>query len=286
MQQLKCRYDIAFVPRWDTDFYGSTYLAKLSGAKRRVSYSEHVTSEKRCRNRGYDDLLTDVLDERLPLHEVDRNLRLLTFTQGTVCSTATELWQTRQDTCATHRVNSNGPTIGIGIGASQHHKRWPTSYFIEFINMNQRTNATHFLLGDGTERTLGNVIKRGVKHPASVRNLVGQLTLPQLVKLILDFDIVITNDSCISHIADAARVPVIVLSPHPEACNPLIVATRKRFGPRQAQHKYLTPEQNLSPCKGPCTASVSHCILLIKPASVYEALAELRNETSISRFRG
>ena len=39
-------YDLAIVPRWDTDYYNASYLAYFSGAPWRIGYSESVTECK------------------------------------------------------------------------------------------------------------------------------------------------------------------------------------------------------------------------------------------------
>ena len=45
-------FDLALVPRWDTDFNGATRIAGLSGAERVVGFSERCTPRKAVENAG------------------------------------------------------------------------------------------------------------------------------------------------------------------------------------------------------------------------------------------
>ena len=76
------RFDLAILPRWDTDIYDATHLIYLSGAKIRLGYSENVTDDKSIHNKNYNDLLTDSI-ENIDLfeceHEVMKNLNIIKY---------------------------------------------------------------------------------------------------------------------------------------------------------------------------------------------------------------
>src|SRR5207237_1475094 len=71
------RFDLALLPRWGVDLYGSTFLGYFSGAAERWGYSENVDSEKKVANWDFDLLLTRAVDDRSAKHEVERNLSFL-----------------------------------------------------------------------------------------------------------------------------------------------------------------------------------------------------------------
>src|SRR5438093_5327377 len=85
-------FDLAIVPRWDADWYYSSFIAYFSGARCRLGYSEAVSEDKRKHNRGYNGLFTHTVYDDLPKHEVERNLDLLGYLGFSINSDALELW--------------------------------------------------------------------------------------------------------------------------------------------------------------------------------------------------
>src|SRR5262245_1886523 len=63
------QFDLALLPRWDTDHYHSAFVAYFSGALCRVGYSENVALWKRHYERGLDILFTLILDYLNAKHE-------------------------------------------------------------------------------------------------------------------------------------------------------------------------------------------------------------------------
>ena len=75
-------YELALVPRFDADAgYGAGMLAFLSGAKKRVGYSECVLPHKMISDKGYDGFYTRLLFSKTAavFHEVERNLDVLRY---------------------------------------------------------------------------------------------------------------------------------------------------------------------------------------------------------------
>ncbi len=152
-------YSIAIVPRWSTDWYGASLLAFLSGATRSIAYSEQVESEKTLYNNNYDFLFTDVLDNRMLKHELERNLDVLLWMHGIVCNTRLELWETKLDRC---RINSileknvqNGERlVAVCISASTKKKKWDMHNYLRLIqSLNGR--GLRFVLVGGAEDLAG-----------------------------------------------------------------------------------------------------------------------------------
>jgi ADP-heptose:LPS heptosyltransferase len=71
------QFDLALLPRWDSDYYHSAFVAYFSGALCRVGYSENVTPCKKQHDRGLDILFTRTLDDRTAKHDAERNLDFL-----------------------------------------------------------------------------------------------------------------------------------------------------------------------------------------------------------------
>src|SRR4029453_4128088 len=100
----KRNFDLAIVPRWGADHYYSSYIAYLSGAPRRVGYSESVTEYKLRFNRGYDLLFTDVLHDRQLKHELEHDLDIIAHLRGQSTANQPEVWFTNDDMMEAQRL--------------------------------------------------------------------------------------------------------------------------------------------------------------------------------------
>lgn len=87
----KEKYDLVIVPRWDTDYYGASFLAFFSGGIERLAYSETVNVGKQLLNRGYDRFFTKIFHTSDIKHEVLRNLDWINFLGGKVKNYSLEL---------------------------------------------------------------------------------------------------------------------------------------------------------------------------------------------------
>src|ERR1700722_11575791 len=64
------QFDLAITLSWDTDNHYAGAIAYLSGAPKRLGYSEQTNEVKRVANANYDLLYTHVLNEPAGKHEV------------------------------------------------------------------------------------------------------------------------------------------------------------------------------------------------------------------------
>lgn len=273
------RYDLAIVPRWDTDAADATLLAYLSGASRRMWYSEEVSERKKRRNRGYDRVMTDALGDQNDgvAHEVTRNLNLVRALGGTVHSEQLELWLTDEDErFIDHYLKSNHATemknlIALVPGAGAAKRRWPLQRYVNLGQWLLRTfEATILLLGGPGEEPLSRVMERQLV--GNVVNTVGEVSLRQTAALLGRCQLFVGNDSGPMHIAAAMRVPIVEISCHPSSGASSSNNSPERFGPWSVPSAVLQPDTPTPPCVDECVANAPHCILNISTTQVQEAV--------------
>ena len=101
--------------------------------------------------------------------------------------------------------------LTLAIGASYEKKRWSINRWIEFIKLALEANFILYLVGDGEDEIRGaGDIMEAVKSDDLV-NLVGKLSLSELVQLVNETDATISGDTGILHIARALGKNIIGL---------------------------------------------------------------------------
>ncbi len=290
----KKHFDLAILPRWDTDSYHGTYLVYFSGTSRRLGYSETVNNNKRRFNRGYDRLLTHALDDREVKHEVERGLNLLRFIGGTVHDDRLELWLTEDDEVYANNllrlfpVQAPNIIISIAPSASIPIRIWPVFNFIELGQW--LVNEYHvrlLLIGGPGEEHLGEKIRNHLGE--SVIDIIGKTTLRQTAAVLKKCLLFIGNDSGPMHMAAALGVPVLEISSFPVNGDPLDVNSPARFGPWGVPHRIVQPEKPIPPCRDGCISQDAHCILGVTVEQVKEATTELllnMNKSKMAKMSG
>lgn len=105
---------------------------------------------------------------------------------------------------------SNGAvTIALLPGARWENKRWPVQYFQQLVmHLHARDNALRFVvLGGDADSALAGAIVAAV--PQASVDLTGRTTLPQMVEVLRQCHVVVTNDTGPMHVAAALRKPVV-----------------------------------------------------------------------------
>jgi len=281
------KFDLAIVPRWDVDFYHASFLAYFSGAAWRIGYSENVSERKKVANRGNDLLYTHVLNDNDLKHEADRNLDLLRFLGGTVEDGQLELWLDPRDNAFAERLlaaNDFPPSqLLVALcpsGGRSSLKQWPLERFVEIANwLKERYRAWIVVIGAADERCLGESIQQ--EAGATVINAAGQTSLRQAAALIKKCNLYIGNDTGLTHIAAAMKIPVVVIfgptCPH-------------RFSPLGASSVVLRKDLECSPCKrlrhkdrcSHCILPMQRCMAEVSVQEVQESVAHRLQEIGYS----
>ena len=166
--------------------------------------------------------------------------------------------------------------IAIGASASYPLKRWPFKYFKELISKLIKKDCPVVLVGGANEPE-----NTKLEHDFSgkVINAAGKFTPLESAELLRHAKIVVTNDTSISHLAEAMQTPAIVF----------FGATVREFGypPFLKESTTMETMEKLScrPCsrdgRGRCSNPDNlRCLTSITPEMVLSILPELNNQNS------
>ena len=274
------RYDLAILPRWDTDHYYGTHILNLSGARWRVAYSEQVSPVKRVKNAGFDRLVTHALDGSRHSHEVERNLDMIRFLGGSVRDRQLEIWigddddAFAEEVLKKYRVTGDTPVIAFGpSGGHSALKQWPARYFgLLGAYLREQYRARIVIFGADGEQDLGREIE-ALMGPWVI-NLIGKTTLRQTAALLRRCHLFVGNDAGPMHMASAANVPVVAL--FGSSCS-------HRFSPWNEPHMVLCLDLPCHPClqeQHPdrcmtCLFGEPRCMFELPLERVKQAIAQL-----------
>ena len=119
------------------------------------------------------------------------------------------------------KMRPNGPSLSLPIGASYAKKRWPVDNWTEFCTIAAKAGYMMYLLGDGSdEMKNAQEISRAVDSEMLV-DLVGQLSMSDLVQVINETDATVSGDTGSLHIARALGKPLAAMF------GPSFIADRK-----------------------------------------------------------
>jgi heptosyltransferase-2 len=267
-------------PRWDIDAHYATVLSYCAGSRWRLGYSEHVHRKKSFYNRGFDSLLTHVVNDRDEKHEIDRGLDLLRSLGATPDARGPELWLDSTDRSIVARLlieqglGENARVAAIAPGASRARRQWsPESFAAVGKWLRQEHGCAVAVIGGPQDCLLAEQVVNGIS--AGAVNLAGRTTLRQTAALLERCVAFVGNDSGPLHLAVAAGVPAVEISCHPRQGSRSDVQSPSRFGPWGHNARVLQPAEPMAPCIDGCEAAVAHCITQITVDEVQQALAEL-----------
>jgi ADP-heptose:LPS heptosyltransferase len=100
-------------------------------------------------------------------------------------------------------------------GAGQEYRRWGTNLFataIDLIVLNAKTKITVTIAGSPTDSYLASEIISNSKSEAIIEDKTGKTNLVELVELINNADLLISNDTSAIHIAASTQTVAICIS--------------------------------------------------------------------------
>ncbi|MBM3857178.1 MAG: lipopolysaccharide heptosyltransferase II [Verrucomicrobia bacterium] len=152
-------------------------------------------------------------------------------------------------------------------------KRWPAD---RFRNVMDLLSAKHkidwILVGTAAERPIGKEILNK-KFNGRVENKMGETSLSELIDLLKNCDLLLTNDTGTMHLADILGIPTIAIF---GSTNPTLT------GPQGADHRIFQHPVSCSPCfLRNCPIDFS-CMLGIAPEAVAEGIEKMLELSSSS----
>jgi len=124
-----------------------------------------------------------------------------------------------------HDIAPTDRLVAVHPGASDPAKRWPETRFAELIRiLVDRYDTKVVLIGAPDVRGVSGKIEELVEH--RIRNLTGQTTAGQLAGLLMQCDLLVSNDSGPVHVAAGVDTPVVsIFTRNQPGINP------QRWGP-------------------------------------------------------
>ena len=278
------KFDLILNPRWDADYYGAGKLISLNGAQRRLAYSEAVSLTKSVVNAGYDQFYTDLIASDFPasLHEIYKNINVLTYFGISSAEDFLELWGSEEDALnlekklCSYKIPNDRKLVVLSPFAGQANREWPLENYLKLIEQLSRGRSGLGFVITGpknkkhiTSRLLTESKKRGIENAWC---LVGELTLREIYLLMKKAVLFIGGDSGPAHIAATAKTAIIVISNHPLGGSVDSAHSPSRFRPWGESLSILQPAAGYDNCTKECVVThCPHCILRISVDEVVRA---------------
>lgn len=258
----KRRFDIAIVPHRSLR---SALLARLSGIPMRIGFDSSAGSR----------LFTHKVPFSWLIHDLERNLTLiLPLAEDTAPSFPVLCGKSG----VLKELGADGTVfIGANPGSVWPTKRWPREYWARLITELARAYGAKVVLVGGRNEIEWNSEIEKNSAPGSVLNLTGKTGMDELMSLIKDLKLFITNDSGPMHIAAAFGVPVAaVFGP----------TTRELgFFPYGKNNLVLEEELACRPCalhgSRECPRGHFLCMRMITPDKVLAAAKQILSKAGI-----
>lgn len=279
-------YDLAILPRWDSDSFLGRYVAAASGANAVVGFDPRRPGMP-ARERRQAILLTLPVDPGAPTaHELD-HLSNLAGAVGIakhwrVTSTVGRHLISPPAADRAERIFAEARrdvrlVVAIGLGAGARKRQWSPERFADAAREISRRTSVRFLLLGSAGDTRAAVRFRARYLPPRVTScdLTGRLTLAESAAVTDRCDAFIGCDSGLMHIAASVATPSVIVSCHSVRSSPSSVNAPERFGPWQPVHRLIRPPEPLPGCEYECASPEPHCIETVEPSEVADALDDM-----------
>ncbi len=272
-------FDLALVPRWDTDFNGAAQLAFGSRAPLVVGFSERSTAAKALSNRGDDRFYTDLVHDTEVLHEAGRQLTLLTAFGPTAWREAPVRAAFTPDDSGHARdlikrgFDETRPILAVAPFVDQGRRTLPANLLVPIIRrLVRKLDMDVAVVGAPDHAGRAAALARSLGRRAV--SFAGRLTLRQMAAFTARAAAMIAMDSGSAHIAAGVGTPVVVFSCHPADGPVGHPQSPVRFAPRAAPGMVLVlqPERALPTCRNGCERDEAHCIRQLDEARVWSRL--------------
>jgi len=275
------RYDGCLMPRWDADELLTAILSYLCGARERIGYSPRVHRWREMMDRGNETMLTRALmTPPYVVHEVEKNLYFLKALGRDVQSDRLELWLSQTDAEAARRRLPHAAAkgyIAVAVGTREQRKVYPVEKLAKVLEALLDVKLPFVLLGGKGEEAGARRIEKALPR-GSVVNLVGRLPLRESAAIVSECRLYLGGDTGLTHIAAAAKRPIVEWFAHPMDVPVSVVSLYARFFPWKANVAALRPEHALPGCEqlergfaeitGCHSREKAHCIAAIPPKQI------------------
>lgn len=257
------KFDLAVIPHRSLR---SSLLAYLSGIPERIGFDRAAGSF----------LFTEKVVYKANVHEVDRNVSLLSDFTSHLTDRSPELFPSPEDfSYARKLLSDSGITegesiVGVAPGSVWATKRWLPERFAEVLDLLlKKAGAKVVLLGSGEDRALCERIADSMTARPAIA--AGKTSLLQSAAIVSLCKVILSNDSATVHMASAMKIPVVAVfgSTIPEF----------GFAPYGVAQVIIQKQLDCRPCgihgKRRCPEKHFRCMRDISTEEVFEAVLSL-----------
>jgi lipopolysaccharide heptosyltransferase II len=167
--------------------------------------------------------------------------------------------------------DGNSSLVAMQPGANSDNRRWPAERFAELADrLYEEYQITPLLIGSADERELTEKISSMAKSP--VHNLAGETSIPQLVALLEQCELLISNDTGSMHIAAAVDTPTVALF--------MATALPQETGAYTEDTIILQPRIDCAPCSHHVVCPHQRCRQMISVSAVLKAIDHMRGKVA------
>jgi len=260
--------------------FDAALITFLAGIKERVGYNRD--------GRGF--LLTtpvSVTKNGNKIHQIYYYLKLLEHVGIKAGYSDPYIYLTLEERLSARKLftNAQRPILGINPGATYGlAKRWLPERFAEVANWFMKdTHGSVVIFGGQSEVDIADEIYKKVNPefrsasggPNSMLNIAGKTSLRELISLISECDVFVTNDSGPLHIAYAVGTPLVAIfgSTDPQLTGPPPEMSASGGG---ESNVVITPDLSCSPCfERTCKSNDMRCMYAITSDDVYLGLKKI-----------
>jgi len=261
MTKIKKRgFDLAVIPHRSLR---SSLLAYLARIPQRIGFDRSAGAF----------LFTDKIVYHANVHEVNRNLSLLSSFNAHLSDTSPELFPSSEDfSCARQLlldagVREEDKMVGIAPGSVWPTKRWIPERFAEVSQrLIREAKAKVIFLGSKDDQNLCERIANLMRDKPVI--LAGRTDILQSAAMISFCKVIVSNDSAPVHVASAMKRPVVAIfgSTIPEF----------GFAPYGKGHLVIEKKMDCRPCgmhgRGKCPQKHFRCMKDITTEEVFQAM--------------
>ncbi|MBV9387685.1 MAG: glycosyltransferase family 9 protein [Chroococcidiopsidaceae cyanobacterium CP_BM_ER_R8_30] len=238
------------------------FLCYLAGIPLRLGESKEL---------GGGVLTTEVATAPEEMHQVERNLRLISSVGFTVSQSSLSIQidattkQAVRQLLAEHGISPGAPYLLLNPWTSCQARNYDSQRFaVAARRLAEITNWSVIVTGVAKDRDRSQPLIAALSPHAL--DFIGTTTLPQLAALIAEARLVLTNNTATMHLADATRTPNVVLFAGTEY--------ESQWQPRYSPSRLLRNPTACSPCYAFTCPYNLEC-LDIPPTAVVAAGLEL-----------
>ncbi len=272
-------FAIAIQPTFSREFVGDLAL-RASGAIERIGYEGDVNNIPIATKANTDNWYTKLITNN-PRNKMELNINAHFVRELGSHDFLSDIPVIPQKITLAPKLQFDRPYIVVAPGASWPSKMWPVEHFADLIKrLVSRFDSRIVLCGGQSDQEVCAELKRLV-NPITISDITCRTTLPELLEVIRNAKIVVTNDSAPVHLAAAVGTPSVCILGGGHFGRFLPYATENQSSsPAPA---IVTYEMDCFNCRWLCKFDIANgqatpCIANISVLNVYQACCNLLSQ--------